>query len=221
MGSRCASWCLLSAALVFSRAASAEDIGQEPLSPGQRGAAARGATGSDPAGGSTVPAGPAGISNTAADQVGPPRRHWYGWQTLLADAVPALGLIVVAAQQDNNDSEALVIGFSAAYFVGAPIVHMAHSQFGKAALSLGIRSVGPLLILAGSQDAYNHNGSGGEALVVIGVLAIPAAIAVDAAAIAREDVPRDETGSIVQRLGFAPWFDPKRGGAGLSVGFSL
>jgi hypothetical protein len=150
------------------------------------------------------------------------RRRWYGWQTLLVDAVPLIGILGVAAASRNGDESAqLAVAFSAVYFVGGPIVHMGHGQFGKAALSFGVRSTGPLLILAGSQDGLQYGSSLGDVLIVFGALAIPAAITIDAAAIAREDLPRTETASIVQRLGFAPWFDPKRGIAGLSVDLAL
>jgi hypothetical protein len=162
-----------------------------------------------------------GPSTAGADRAEAPRRHWYGWQTLVVDSIPLLGLALTAAGSSHGDErEELVVAFSAAYFVGGPIVHMAHGQFGKAVLSLGIRSAGPLLIVAGNQDALQDT-SGGAALIVIGVLAIPTAIAVDAAAIAREDVVKDESASILQRVGIAPWVDPKRGIAGLSLGFSL
>ena len=224
MGSRCASWCLLGAALAFARAATAEDIGREPLAPAERApaqqpmdAAGQGAARPQSAGTPALSVGASG-----ADQGAAPRRRWYGWQTLLVDAVPLVGLLGVAAANRSGDEGAqLAVAFSAVYFVGGPIVHMGHGQFGKAALSLGVRSAGPLLILAGGQDGFQHGNSFGDVLIVIGALAIPAAITIDAAAIAREDVPPADTASLVQRLGFAPWFDPKRGIAGLSMDLAL
>jgi hypothetical protein len=223
MGSRCASWCLLGAALVFARAATAEDIGREPLLPGQRETHTKPPV--EPSFGG-APDGQGWAQPSASgpvDRAGPPQRRWYGWQTLLVDAVPLLGLLGVAAAERHGDEGAqLAVAFSAVYFVGGPIVHMGHGQFGKAALSFGVRSAGPLLILAGSQDGLQYGSSLGDVMIVFGALAIPAAITIDAAAIAREDLPpRAATASILQRLGFAPWFDPKHGGAGLSVDLSL
>jgi hypothetical protein len=79
-------------------------------------------------------------------------------------------------------------------------------------LSLAIRAVGPLLIAAG---ASKQN----PGLGVFGVLSIPAAIAIDAAAIGREDVTTES--SFLQRVGFAPWVDPRRGAGGLSLDLRL
>ncbi len=110
------------------------------------------------------------------------------------------------------------------YVLGGPIIHGAHGHGGKAVLSLAIRGAGPLMIAAGVGSFHSGSGEttgGAVGLAVLGVLAIPAAIAVDAAAIAREDVPREGSASLATRVGVSPWIDPGHRSAGLSIGLGL
>jgi len=164
---------------------------------------------------------PAAQGPPAADRSpsGSPTRRWYGWQPLVIDGALLVGLVAVASNQRHSDSDNFLIPFTTAYILGGPIVHAAHGHVGKAVLSLGIRSIGPIFIALGT----TNNSSGNESaigLAVLGVLAIPTAIAVDAAAIAREDV-NGEDASLLHRMAAAPWFDPKRGAAGLAASLAF
>jgi hypothetical protein len=221
MGSRWCAGCLSALILSGARGAYAEDIGSEPLVPIERPSPAPGGAASGRAttlGGASAARAPTEADLARAD-AGVTRRHWYGWQTLVVDAIPALGLIGVAANQRSSDTDGIVIALVTTYFLGGPIVHAAHGHVGKALLSVGIRSLGPLLILAGA-DADNGGNGAGAPLIVLGVLAIPAAIAIDSAAIAREDVTPEDA-SILNRIAAAPWVDPKTGGAGFTAAISF
>ncbi len=71
-----------------------------------------------------------------------PRSHWYGWQTLSLDGV-ATGLFLAAAA-DHHDTALFGVS-GVAYFVGAPVVHLAHRRPEMALASLGLRLVTPLI----------------------------------------------------------------------------
>src|SRR5262249_50044310 len=94
MGSRWCAWCLAAASLVGARAALAEDIGRDPLVPVEHVAPAE-PTETATAGGATPAQRPRGADG--GPQAVQPARRWYGWQTLLVDAIPAVGLIGVVA----------------------------------------------------------------------------------------------------------------------------
>jgi hypothetical protein len=88
-------------------------------------------------------------------------RHWYGWQTFSVDGVAA-GFLVGAVAANGNTA---LYGCSAVSFVsGAPIVHLAHGQWGMALGSAGTRILAPLLgAVIGSQfDGTTHATSSGQ-----------------------------------------------------------
>jgi hypothetical protein len=211
-------WSLAAVAAFGARNASAEDIGREPLAPLERPAAAPAETANAAVAGPRGAFVVRGADHVAAREAGPQRR-WYGWQTLLVDAIPTIGLLAMASSRRSSGDE-LLGPITATFILGGPIVHAAHGHIGKAVLSLGVRSAGPLLI--GIAASGTHNGSDNQwvALGVLGVLAIPAAIIIDASAIAREDVPRSDA-SLLRRVAAAPWVDPKRGAAGVSASLSF
>ena len=123
------------------------------------------------------------------------KRQWYGWQTLLTDAGSLL-LIVAAAESDDSGGYALA--GAAGYLAGGPIVHAAHGHAGKAWGSLGLRAGAPLGgalvgLAIGSASAGDCAGDlcGLEALAfgAVGfIIGTGAAIVIDAAVIANEDV---------------------------------
>ena len=223
------------------RAALAEDIGHEPLAPPPSGSptAPPGSPVAPPASAPVAPPGspvaqpasapaapgarsPAPVASTPppSSEEGAPRRSWYGWETLLVDGAWVLGGIVVLSSR--NPSGALVTPLVADYFLGPPIVHAVHGHADKAFGSLGLRLAGPLLLVAGVGSlwgsGYSSRQSGlGAGLMVIGVLGIPAAVVIDAAVLAREDVTPEESAAVRSRLGFSPWVDPLRRAGGLSV----
>ena len=65
--------------------------------------------------------------------------RWYGWQPLLSD----LGAAVLAADKSRNQQA--VRGAVALYLLPPPIVHVAHRNYGRAALSAALRGFLPYL----------------------------------------------------------------------------
>jgi len=232
MGQRWIGWSGAGVVLAVGSHAHAEDIGREPLSPPEAPSAlsARGPSDSRrsredaPDVGPLVSRGPAlsagrpGFDELEAERR--PTRRWYGWQPLLADGATSVGLIALGTQSRGNDTTWLV-PVTIAYLAVPPVIHLAHGHPGKAVLSLGIRSVGPLLIAASLADRPSNGDNANVLVAVLGVLAIPAAITIDAAAISREDVPREGMTSFVLRMGFSPWVDPRRGAGGVVVDLPL
>jgi hypothetical protein len=78
-------------------------------------------------------------------------------------------------------------------------------------------------MVAGAGSLYGGGGSGdsGVGLLVVGALMIPAAVAIDAAVIAREDVTPEDSAWVGSRVGFSPWVDPLHRSAGLSLTLGL
>jgi hypothetical protein len=228
---------MVAAFLVLSsgRAALAEDIGRDPLAPQPtRPRAAPPTSEAAPApvrnpsapeaGGRAWAAGPEPLPSDASA----PRRKWYGWETLLVDGAWVFGGIVFLYGNHNsglgNTSGELYVPIVADYFLGPPIVHLAHGHVDKAFGSLGLRLCGPLLMVAGAGSLYGGGGGSGNSgagLLIVGVLMIPAAIAIDAAVIAREDVTPEEGAWVGSRVGFSPWVDPRHRSAGLSLTLGL
>ena len=130
------------------------------------------------------------------DDISTTQRRWYGWQTLCTDAA-AIGLTITAAVLDGNDrtQTPVVLLAAGSYLLGGPIVHFAHGHQGKGFLSLAMRVglpvvAGGTMVLASSCSPKDCMG-GGLLMVGAGVLGMIASSAIDAAAIAREDVPRE------------------------------
>ena len=102
--------------------------------------------------------------------------RWYGWQTLMVD-----GAAILIA----SDVSVPI------YVLGGPIVHWSHGNVGRGFGSLGLRVGAPLLLAAAFVGGCDGNGDVGclglGALMGL-LLGAGAAIAIDAAAIARDTV---------------------------------
>jgi hypothetical protein len=68
---------------------------------------------------------------------------WYGWQTLIVDAGVAGVGALAATDESRNGLGGLALG---AYVLAAPMVHLAHSQGGRALVDVGVRVAAPLLL---------------------------------------------------------------------------
>jgi hypothetical protein len=156
-------------------------------------------------------------------------KHWYGWQTLLVDAVS------IAAMP------AAGVGFGG-YLLGAPIVHATHDRWGIAAASLGLRVALPVAgAIAGlkfancaPQMANTEGGDWcgvGEAIVGVG-LGMLTAIAIDAAVFSYEPASAASaasdgagSGASARRarnttsVALTPWIERDRKGASLAITF--
>lgn len=143
-----------------------------------------------------------------------PRTEWYGWQNLVLDG-SAISLIALAAASDTS---ALSVAGMLTYVVGSPIVHWTHGNVGTGFGSLGMR-VGAFATFVGGSIACASNSldgsssnDGGCAVAVVGLLLIPASMAVDAAVLAYDDIPPERTAS--SRL--LPWVSKQREAVGVS-----
>ena len=92
---------------------------------------------------------PAATSDKAAE--GTPR--WYGWQTLTVDGVAlgAVGLGALVGGGANRSGSILFGGGFFGYFLGAPIVHVAHGEPGRGVFDVFTRG---LVVFAGSLAGY-------------------------------------------------------------------
>lgn len=148
------------------------------------------------------------------------RGSWYGYQTLAVDAAAAAS-IFVATKTDGGEVDAgwLFWPGVAAYFFGAPLVHLAHG--GQATLgSFALRLAPPLVVAAGALVCYPSVGAASSAeyisplpilgavfgcgTMALGMALFPAVIIADAAALAYERV-EPPTQSLV-----FPSYDPTR-----------
>jgi hypothetical protein len=123
-----------------------------------------------------------------------PKTRWYGWQTLITDGT-SIAMLVGGAGTKEPGTWIALSGLT--YALGGPIVHWAHGNGGKGAASLGLRlglPVGLGFVGYGLGSAMSGgSGYGGAIMAGLGfVLGFPAAIAIDSAALAREDVEDDE-----------------------------
>ncbi len=117
--------------------------------------------------------------------------HWYGWQNLLADGGSIVGGLGAAAATSSTD--VLWIGV-VGYFLGSPVIHVAHGRVVPAIVSLAMHVGLPyagVRLGAKAEDCPAHeyaDGCGiGGALIGLGI-GVLAATAIDAAALAYEDV---------------------------------
>src|SRR5262249_47255449 len=142
-----------------------------------------------------------------------------GWQTLLVD-IPSLGMWIGGASMSPSNGTLVGVGFTG-YILAAPIVHAVHGHWGKMGASLGFRAGTLVVALVGaigcvSEGLFNEHGCSPvyTGLIYIGAIGILAAVAVDAAVIANEDVPREPQ----NRVGVAPWVARDGRGGGLTLG---
>jgi len=133
----------------------------------------------------------------------PMKSHWYGGQILLVDAV-SISVLVLGA--GSSDTEGLVWLGVGGYVLGGPIVHWAHGNAGRGFGSLGLRVGAPIVGAfagAGTEDCSGGGELCGLAGAAIGFLVgATAAIVIDSAALAYEDVPaRTEAIRVVPNVG--------------------
>lgn len=139
-----------------------------------------------------------------------PESHWYGWQTLTADA---LSVAAIAGGLGLNQP---YLGFAGlgGYLLAAPGVHWYHGALGKGFLSLGLRvSSGAMVVVGGAVCAVGAFTGGNDALCalpIIGLVMIPAAIAVDASLAWQVESPQ---GAIQRHV--SPWFSATRRAGGV------
>lgn len=124
---------------------------------------------------------------------GAPVKHWYGWQTLIADGA---SLIVVPLGAAAAGSPEVAAGaFIGGYLLAAPIIHFAHGRPGIAAASFGLRLGMPLLGAAAGAlaDGCGERGEWCVAGPVIGMaLGMLGAVVLDASLLTYENEEDDD-----------------------------
>jgi hypothetical protein len=161
-----------------------------------------------------------------SDQAPATRRHWYGYQTVIADALSTTALVSglstfklcisvfgsgnEGCQKDNTVPSLLILGGTVGYALGGPVIHAAHGHWDKAGYSLAIRVLptASALAIGSSTDS-----DGALALLLVGG---GAAMIVDGALLSYETVAVDSS-----KLSLLPSFDPKSRAGALVVGGSF
>jgi hypothetical protein len=117
------------------------------------------------------------------------KTRWYGYQNMLVD----LGGITLAVVAVNESSGAFAYLALATYLLGSPSVHWGHGQVGMGFGSLAIRVVAPTVGAGLGCLADNSNGEFGclGGFVVGGLVGGGAAMLVDYAVFAHEEVPKE------------------------------
>jgi len=117
--------------------------------------------------------------------------RWYGGYTLLTDGFSLASAIAGALAEPDGGPFFLIAG--SGYLFGGPIVHLVHGNPGRAAASLGLRVALPIAFVgvsAALDDCHGRESCGLGSLVIGVPLGMAAAIALDAAALARDHEKR-------------------------------
>jgi hypothetical protein len=147
---------------------------------------------------------PAEPQSTAMPQPLPPapvatsdiHEHWYGWQTLAVDGaafvIAGVGVVASDGGQGSGGAELALLA-AGTYVLGGPVVHFAHENGFRGLASLGLRVATPVVFALVGYAAEDCS-SGGEfcgfgGFIIGGSLGILGAIIIDAAVLAREEVP--------------------------------
>ncbi len=142
------------------------------------------------------------------------RRSWYGWQTLVADGASFTFIVAASGSSHQGDADSVLATVGVlGYFFGAPSVHWAHENVGKGFASLGIRGGSTTLFVLGAVscfDGWAGGGGNGDCTIMwLGFLGMIAAIPIDAAAFAYEDVvPEEASLGPLRRLRLSPVLGP-------------
>ncbi|HEY5926812.1 MAG TPA: hypothetical protein VIV11_34230 [Kofleriaceae bacterium] len=151
---------------------------------------------------------PVGITPEVTPVAPPPADEGlpsYRAQTLIADGIAA-GLLLVAINEDNDNSEALAKLSLGTYLFGAPLVHLTKNRSGRALASVTMRIGFPVIggLLGESMrpkpecdtyyDDYCQDDLVGpsEEMVVGVILGVLAASVVDSAYLARGEAPKPQ-----------------------------
>lgn len=146
------------------------------------------------------------IAETGADDEGEAadaaeRRHWYGWQTLVADGASLAALVVGASltgQRSSNDGpgDTLVWTGLLGYELAPGIVHFVHRNPGRGFASFGLRLGLPLaaaFVGASLASGCNTNLCESNGAAVGALLGMGGAIAIDTAVFAYDDPKRSSS----------------------------
>lgn len=129
--------------------------------------------------------------------------NWYGWQALLIDGT-ALTLLAGSGTPSSKPSIAVTYVAVASYAIGPPIIHWAHGHVEAGIGSLALRTGLPLVaVTIATAGHFGQNCTNSESetdsvclltFVITTLASVVAAVAIDDALLAREDVPDRRTG---------------------------
>lgn len=173
-----------------------------------------------------------GQATDAANAPAPAKTEsrWYGYQTLATDAA-AVAFLAISASADSkpaaNVSGVMALG---TYAIAPAVIHGIHGHAGKAVGDVAIRVLTPVLgiglgALIGAAAYQGHDdgtiggaigdAAGGmvatlEGAAIGGLIGIGTAITIDAAVLAREDVPveKKEAERPIAKAKTGPTFHP-------------
>ena len=125
-----------------------------------------------------------------------PETVWYGWQPLIADgatvalatagAVQALGeSYTEGPRREHIASQALLGSAAVTFLFASPTIHAFHGQWGKAAISLGLRTLPVAVAVPLMSESSPHGGTWGMGMGVLLAGGL-AALIIDDAVLARE-----------------------------------
>jgi hypothetical protein len=117
--------------------------------------------------------------------------RWYGDKTLMTDGGALAFALAGAISGDNGEPLFWIAG--SGYVLGAPIVHLVHGNPGRAAASLGLRVALPIAFFGVGttmEDCHGQDFCGFGSFVIGVPIGMAAAIALDAAVLARDTVHR-------------------------------
>ncbi len=140
--------------------------------------------------------------------------RWYGGYTLMTDGISLAAAL--AGGLAEPEGEALFVLAGGGYLFGAPIVHLIHGNPGRAAASWGLRAALPVAFFGVGtviEDCAGHDFCGYGSLVIGVPLGMVAAIALDAAVLARDTEKR--------AVAFAPTASVGPNGASIGLGGSF
>jgi len=118
-------------------------------------------------------------------------QRWYGGFILMSDGI-SLATAIAGGFAGHRGEPLLWIG-GGGYLLGAPVVHLAHGNPGRAAASLGLRVALPIAFFGVGtviEDCHGQDFCGLGSMVIGVPLGMATAIALDAALLARDTVKR-------------------------------
>jgi hypothetical protein len=141
----------------------------------------------------------ASCAEPAATEEPEMRRIWYGWQTLIAD-LGTMSLFLAAANDSRRPPAELYL---AAATAGAPIIHFAHRNGKRGAISLAIRAgaLAGLAALAAPDDSRGWRDDDLMAMTAAYLLLVHVPMtAIDAAVLGRKYVPVEKPAAFQPKL---------------------
>jgi hypothetical protein len=126
---------------------------------------------------------PGSIRRPGAKRASGTKHRWYGLPILLSDGV-AYGLIAAAIAEEKTTSITAPLGLPV-YALGGPIVHAANGRWGRAGISLLLRTSLPLAgVAVGASGCGRGHGDCTNGILALAVTGMSVAALIDISALA-------------------------------------